>query len=175
MATIQSLIGYLFILISVVFAIATGEFFPVVYGVFAGLVLISLAHIVDSVQDLRDRSLGLPLTDRQIRKIRMKTKEVKIISETLKIHPSHASYPVLQLDQEYYIRVKAFVEYLSQDKREYTFHFPNHEPVVFTCAFDYRPGIKLFELDEQVYIQLSSISHIGMTVDFREDGLVIET
>ena len=174
MIVIQRIIGYSIVFACIVGGIISGNFNIIFYGLVGGLILVSLARIVEYLQDISERSLGIPLSNQQIRKIKIKSEEIKVISNTLEINPKVELYPLLKLDNEYYLRARALLKYLSQKDRNYTFNFPNREPIILTCAIRYRLGVNMFELDEQVFVKLSSLSQVGLIIDIVEEGLLIE-
>lgn len=145
------------------------------YGSFGGFVLIALSQLMDAARVMRDRALGIPLSDGQIRLIRAKTRAVAVISNTLTLQPPEPSYPLLTLDGEPYIRARVLVRYLTQNGNAYTFHFPEMEPKTVICAAHYRPEVRLFELDDEVYVKLSLLREVGLQITLAEQGLLIET
>lgn len=174
MVSIQRIIGFLIIISCVVGGFISGNFIIIFYGVVGGFILVSLSYVVEHLQDISERALGIPLSNQQIRKIKINSEEIKVTSNTLDINPKDDLYPLLRLDNEYYLRAKALIKYLSQEDRKYTFHFLNRKPLIYTCAIRYRPGINMFELDEQVFVKLSSLSQVGLIVNITEEGLLIE-
>lgn len=175
MMGIMSMIGYVIITLSVIVGLSTNNLFLTFLGVFAGLVLIAISKIVDYLHDLHTQALGLPWSDAQLRRIKTRSRQMKVISSSLQIHAEvDTEYPVLRLDGEHYVRVKALYDYLTQDGRTYTLRLPGREPILLSCAIDYFPRVEMFELDEQVYIRLSCLSQAGLTVKVTGEGLVIE-
>lgn len=174
MFIIQNILGYLIVFISIIYGVDTGNILEIIIGVAAGLLLISAAKALEYLKDIRLRSLGVPLSAQQIRTIRMNTNEIKILSDTMEITPKEAMYPVLKLDDAYYLRVKALSRYITQEARTYTFAFPNREPLEITCAINYYPGTDMFALDEQAYINIDILKRSGLKVNFNAEGLVIE-
>lgn len=170
-----SVVGYVFMVLSVFAWLSYNNLFLASLGVFAGLLLLAVSKVVDYVHDLHTQSLGIPWSDSQLRKIKLKSRKLKVASSSLKIHAEvDAEYPILHLDGERYVRIKAFLNYLSQEERSYKLELPERDPIVLSCAIDYYPGVEMFELDDQVYIRLSCLTQAGLAVRFTGEALLVD-
>ncbi|GMK46671.1 hypothetical protein PghCCS26_38000 [Paenibacillus glycanilyticus] len=138
----------------------------------AGFVLVSLAELVRLQQGMYHLALGLPLKNEQIHKILRRTPPVKVTSTTLSIHPfNETEYPLLELQGESYLRVKAFIPYIEQSETEYRFTFPESALVLLICDPRYSQGSRLFQYNDQVFVKLSALP---LSVQKEGDRLRVE-
>ncbi|TCN00677.1 hypothetical protein EV294_101125 [Paenibacillus sp. BK033] len=138
----------------------------------AGFVLVSLAELVRLQQGMYHLALGLPLRNEQIHKILRRTSPVKVTSTTLSIHPfNETEYPLLELQGEAYLRVKAFISYIEQSETEYRFTFPDSAPVLLICDPRYSQGSRLFQYNDQVFVKLSALP---LSIEKEGDRLRVE-
>lgn len=157
MNTLQSIAGLLILLFGTFVGIVSGNYIIVMAGVTCGFLLLSLAKLLDQSRDSHHRLLGIPLTKSQIQTIIANSAVFTVESDSIDVYPSKdAQYPLIVLDNEKYIRAKAFYKCLSQDDYQYTFQLP-HGTIVLDCSDMYYPGVDLVDLGDQVLVRISAL------------------
>jgi hypothetical protein len=68
-------------------------------------------------------------------------------------------YPLLLLDDEYYIRARMFYKYLSQVQNDYRFKLPEQEPITLHRSDHYFKSVELFAYEEHVFVLLRKINY----------------
>ncbi|QAY66726.1 hypothetical protein [Paenibacillus protaetiae] len=127
----------------------------------AGFVLVSLGSIAESAQWLYVHQSGMPLKMNQVQMLISRAPKFSLYSNSLTLQSARGfgagEYSIVRLNNENYIRVRPFVQYVKQDGREYTFSFPGMKPFTKECAFAYHAGVELFGYQDQAYIRIDSL------------------
>jgi hypothetical protein len=137
-------------------------------SILGGFLLMSLSKIIENNEGIHHKLLGLPLTKNQLRTIIDNSHKYRIESDLFEVYPG--PYPLICLDDEYYIRAKLFYKYLSQSGNEYTFELPNVEPIIMYCAPFYHKGVDLFDYGDWVFVK---ISKLDLSLKFHPDTKII--
>ncbi|WP_123040164.1 hypothetical protein [Cohnella candidum] len=158
MAILLMIAGGLIFVLGIFIGIADESLIFILLSVIGGLLLIGLSKIIELLEGITHRSLGVPYTHDQIRTILQSSLEYPVEAEGIAPYPdSDTPYPLLHLDGETYMRARVFRNYLSQDGSLYTFAFPDRPPEVLRRMQGYYPGAELFAHEDQVYVKLSRI------------------
>lgn len=159
MNILQSIIGLLFLVIGTIVGIAMGNYLVLIICITSGFLLISLSRLVDNLTDINHKLLGLPFTTSQLNTILKYSSKYYVESSTFDVYPDNETlYPLINLENEFYVRAKVFYKYLSQNEHQYTFSLPEKEPVVLNCSSSYYQGVDLFQYGEQVLVKLSVLN-----------------
>jgi hypothetical protein len=158
MTTVQSMIGFLILVFGAFAGITSSNYFVLISSIVGGCVLISLSRLIDINKDASHKLLGIPLTKSQINTIINHSPNFSVESSFADVYPEEASlYPLIKLDDDYYIRAKVFYTYMSQQEYEYTFDLPGKSPFVFSCSSYYYKDADLFEHGDQVFVKLAAL------------------
>lgn len=172
MNILQSIIGLLILIFGTVAGVYSGNLLILIISFTSGFLLISLSKMVDNLTDINHKLLGLPFTTSQLNTILKYSPQYFVESSTLDVYPDNETlYPLINLENEFYIRAKVFYKYLSQNEHQYTFSLPEKEPIVLNCSSSYYQGVDLFQYGEQVLVKLSVLK---LNISIYKDRVILK-
>ncbi len=130
--------------------------------ILAAFILLSLSKIISLLAAMQRRHLGLPLSISDINTLIKYSPQYAVISDQLEIYPrQEAEYKLIQIDGTCYIRALVFYSYMDHVGYEYTFIFPNREPVQLLRQDQYEQGVDAFEHKGEVFVSLDRLQLIA--------------
>lgn len=172
MNILQSIIGLLILIFGTVAGVYSGNLLILIISFTSGFLLISLSKLVDNLTDINHKLLGLPFTTSQLNTILKYSPQYYVESSTLDVYPDNETlYPLINLENELYIKAKVFYKYLSQNEHQYTFRLPEKGAIVLNCSSAYYQGVDLFQYGEQVLVKLSVLK---LNISIYKDRLILK-
>ncbi|MBW5446221.1 hypothetical protein GE107_09135 [Cohnella sp. CFH 77786] len=158
MNILMNIAGTLILVVGILLGLADGNLIVIALSVIGGFMLLGMSKIIELMEQINERMLHVPYTRDHLRSILQASPDYVIEGGDFEIYPEpQSTYTLLNLDGETYIRARAFRKYMSQRDEEYTFSFPDRQPVVLNRASRYHPGAELFAYEDQVYVMLGAI------------------
>ncbi|MEK0315920.1 hypothetical protein [Cohnella sp. 56] len=158
MRTLLDIFGYIILLFGTLLGAMSGSLILIVVSIVGGLLLLALSHLIGIAENVQARLLDLPPTLNTVRAVVQGAAAVRVEAEDIELYPAaDAKYELIELDDEQYMRTKAFRHYLAVMDSRYTFSLPNRPSITLHCAYDYDRGIELFALDGQSFVMLKAI------------------
>ncbi|QHW33051.1 hypothetical protein GZH47_21105 [Paenibacillus rhizovicinus] len=154
------IVGVLVLIIGIFFGFADENLGVIIASVVGGFILLGIARLIELLEGISLHLLKVPVTFNQLRNIIMNSTTYRIESASFDIHPNakgEPMYPLVILDNAYYLRARVFYAYLSQSEDKYTFALPEQDPVVIHTADSYYKGVSLFNYQDHVYVKLNAI------------------
>ncbi|WP_054955571.1 hypothetical protein [Paenibacillus dakarensis] len=153
--------GLLVLVFGVIYGILSENPMIILVSVVGGFILMGVYKMIEILEGIHHRVLQVPFTENQLHTIITFSKPYKIVSKAFEIHPNpqgNPIYPLIKLDNDYYLRARVFNKYLSQLDNMYTFKLPNQARVTLSSSMSYQEGAGLFQFHDQVFVRLKDIN-----------------
>lgn len=153
--------GILVLVFGLFLGFVSNNLIIILLSIVGGLILLGISKIIEILEAISHKYLQIPFTLNQIWKIIKNSSQYEVASTTFEIHLSPKGdiiYPLVILDNEFYLRARVFYKYLSQSENEYKFELPKQEPVIITKSLSYYKGVELFDFRDQVFVKLKKIN-----------------
>ncbi|MCC3371766.1 hypothetical protein [Cohnella sp. REN36] len=138
--------------------IVTNQFIFMLLSVVGGFLLMGQSKLVELAEGTQRLLAKLSESNGSVAHAVRSSAEYPIETDVFEVYPAlDARYPLVVLDHEPYLRVKAFIKHVSQQGDEYKFRLPGMEPIVLRRSDAYFQGVELFAFEEQVLVMLRKL------------------
>lgn len=129
-----------------------------------GLILMGLGKIIEVLQSIDSK---LPNNEAK------RSVEFIVSSTDFEVYGGNGeTYKFLERDGQSFIQARVFRDYLEYDEESCTFRLPNRPEVKLAKEGSYRPGAKLFTIDNVLFV---SVDALGLTASRNGREIVLST
>jgi hypothetical protein len=153
--------GIIVLVFGLFLGFASGDLMIILVGLVAGPILLGISKIIQILEELDHKLIRIPFTLDQVWKVIKASTIYEIESEDFEVHPNprgDVQFPLVILEDEYYIRTRVFKKYFKEEGNEYIFELPKQEPITLQKSYSYYPGVELFDFRDHVYVLLKKIN-----------------
>lgn len=134
--------------------------------VLGGVLLLGVAEIIQSLRKIESRLINMHLQNAG-----MKLQTYSIHSnEFIVFRGDTERYQFFEMDEEQYVRVRIFKNYIEYDGKVCKISLPNKECISFEQHDHYSPGVDLWNKHGMAYIRLGAL---GLRGTLSADGKII--
>ncbi|RED66146.1 hypothetical protein [Cohnella lupini] len=155
------IMGIIVLVFGIFFGFASGNLTLLLAGFVAGPLLLGIAKIIQILEGLDHKLLRIPYSLDQVWKVIKSSTIYEMESKDFEVHPNvkgNTQFPLVLLDDEYYLKARVFKKYFKEEENEYLFELPKQEPITLQKSYSYYPGVELFDFRDHLYVLLKKIN-----------------
>lgn len=165
-------LGLLVIVLGSPIVLFTENIFFGIISLVGGALVLGVSKMIEQLQDMNHKILGISLTDSQINTIIRNSRSYHIESEVFPVYPDNETKsPLIVLEGEYYINARLFKNNLKHEEYEYRLALPGKEQIVMNLSEYYYKGVLLFKWHDQLLLKISAVP---LTLTMNKDRIIFE-